>query len=496
MGDAHGPVSRPPHRRALFTSKLMVALTAFLVFLITAAGWSTTHWLDRQLRDVTALDPDSDAITDADAQRGDENILLVGSDSRVGAQRSDNVGDTALVEGARSDTVMIAHLPADRSRAVIVSFPRDLQIHRPPCTVWDPTSGAYTAATDGGAAVAKLNSAYEIGGPLCLTQVVQHLSGLAVTRFVGVDFQGFKGMVDAVGGVPVCVQRPFEDKALGTIIAQPGYSTISGTTALNFVRARNVVGDPTADYGRITRQQRFLSALLREMLSPRVLFNPVRLRAVAEAITANTVGENIGTSALLTLSQSVQGLDPADITFVTVPTTGESNEYGNEELRVKDNATLFRAIIDGAVLPGEQPPDEQPTGEQPVDAGNTDSAAQAASDVRVRVLNGTKIDGLATAASRALRAAQFSVLEVGNADDPVDATTIRYPPDQQAAALTLLAALPDAVLQPDQRLADAVLLVVGPDFDAATDTASSAAPPVPRELGPLATVNGADTTCS
>jgi len=502
VANAHGLRNRPRRRPVLFTSKLLVALIAGLVFLVTAAGWSTTHWLDHQLRDVAALDPDSDAITDAEAQRGDENILLVGSDTRIGAQSSDNVGDTEQVRGARSDTVMIAHLPANRSRAVIVSFPRDLQIHRPPCTVWDPASGTYTAATDPGATVAKLNSAYEIGGPLCLTRVMQHLSGLAVTRFVGVDFQGFKGMVDAVGGVPVCVQRPLQDTALGTIIAQPGYSTISGSTALNFVRARNIVGDPTADYGRITRQQRFLSALLREMLSARVLFNPVRLRAVAEAITSNTVGENIGTSALLNLSQSVQGLDPAEVTFVTVPTTGESNEHGNEELRVRDTAALFRAIIDGVVLPGEAPTGDQPADTTAADTTAPDNSAAPAAqapEVRVRVLNGTKIDGLAAQVSQALQDAGFSVLEVGNSEDPVDATTIRYPPDQEAAALTLLAALPEAVLQPDQSLAGTVLLEIGPDLSDVEAADLGAAPPAPPqidELGPLATVNGADTTCS
>jgi LCP family protein required for cell wall assembly len=350
---------RPGHHRAQRMGKVLVVAMAILVFLVTAAGWTTTQWLDGQLREVPALDPQSAAITDAPAQRGDENVLLVGSDSRVGAQQEDSVGDAAVVEGARSDTVMVAHLPADRSRAVIVSFPRDLQIQRPRCDVWDPVSGTYTGQMDAGASVAKLNTAYQVGGPLCVTKVVQRLSGLAVTRFVGVDFHGFKSMVDAVGGVRICVEQPLKDGQLGTIIPRRGYTTISGSTALNYVRARHVVGDPTSDYGRITRQQRFLSALLRQVLSPDVLLNPTRLRALITAVAANTVGENVDSSALLTLAQSVKGLDPADVTFVTVPTTGSANEYGNEELRARDTAALFRAIINGAPLPGEQPPSAQ-----------------------------------------------------------------------------------------------------------------------------------------
>jgi LCP family protein required for cell wall assembly len=350
---------RPGQHRARRTGKVLVAAVAILVFLITAAGWTTTRWLDGQLREVPALDPHSAAITDAPAQRGDENILLVGSDSRVGAQEEDSAGDAGLVEGARSDTVMVAHLPADRSRAVIVSFPRDLQIQRPQCAVWDPISGTYTGRMDAGASVAKLNTAYQVGGPLCVTKVVQHLSGLAVTRFLGVDFHGFKSMVDAVGGVRICVEQPLKDARLGTIIPRRGYTTISGSTALNYVRARHVAGDPTSDYGRIIRQQHFLSALLRQVLSPGVLLNPTTLRALITAVAANTVGENVDTSVLLTMAQSAKGLDPANVTFVTVPTTGLANEYGNEELRAGDTAALFRAIIDGTPLPGEQPPSTQ-----------------------------------------------------------------------------------------------------------------------------------------
>ncbi|HKR50205.1 MAG TPA: LCP family protein [Pseudonocardiaceae bacterium] len=463
------------HHRAQRIAQVLVAAVACLVFLVTAAGWTTTQWLDRQVREVPALDPHSVAITDAEAQRGDENVLLVGSDSRVGAQQADNVGDIAEVRGARSDTVMIAHLPAGRSRAVIVSFPRDLQIQRPRCEVWDPVSGSYTRRIDNGADVAKLNTAYQVGGPLCVTKVVQYLSGLAVTRFIGVDFHGFKSMVDAVGGVRICVRQPLKDSRLGTIIPQRGYTTISGTTALNYVRARHVNGDPTSDYGRIARQQHFLSALLRQVLSPGVLLNPAKLRALISAVAANTVGENVDSSTLLTLAQSVEGLDPADVTFVTVPTTGSANAYGNEELRASDTAALFRAIIDGTALPGARPPSTKTP------------------DIRVLVLNGSRIAGAATRASQALQADGFDVLGVSDAKALVNTTVIRYPPDQQAQARTLLATIPQAVLQVDPSASTGhVVLVVGPDFPG--DLPENA--PRPATTAPVPTVNGADATCS
>lgn len=490
------PPAAPQARRALITGKVLVALLTCLVFLVTGSGWGATLWLDRQLRDVLALDPHSDSITDAGAQHGDENILLVGSDTRAGAQQHDNIGDTTVVGGARSDTVMIAHLPADLSAAVIVSFPRDLQITRPPCTVWDPVTRTYTGQQDPGAPLVKLNSAYEIGGPLCLTRVVQHLSGLAVTRFVGIDFQGFKAVVDAVGGVPVCVRRPLQDAELGTIIPAAGEHRISGTTALNFVRARHVTGDPTADYGRIIRQQRFLSSLLREVLTPAVLLDPGRLRAVIAAVTANSFGENISVASLLELARSLNGLTASDVTFITVPTTGRANKYGNEELRVRDNAALFRAIIDRTAMPGEVPA-EGPAGGQAPPAGPpaTDSPPPAPSAVQVRVLNGAGVAGVAGRASHQLEEAGFSVVEVGDSAARVKATTIRYPPAREAEALALLATVPDAVLQADQAITGAVMLVVGADFDPVTRPHPTPPSP-PTSPTDLTTVNAADTGCS
>ncbi len=471
----------PARRYALLTGKASVAVLAVVVFLTTAAGWVATEWLDGQFREVAALDPDSDAVTDAPAQLGDENFLLVGSDTRAGAQAGDDVGTTEQVEGARADTIMIAHLTADRSRAVIVSFPRDVEIIRPPCAIWDPVTGAYSSGIDPGSTDVKINSAYEIGGPRCLTRVVQQLSGLIVNHFLGIDFQGFKAMVDAVGGVKVCVERPLQDDQLGTILPRAGTMTISGDTALDFVRARMVVGDPTGDYGRINRQQRFLSSLLRELLSADTMFSASRLRAVTDAVAANTFGQNVDVTTLLRLAQTLQDLDPGEVTFVTVPTTGEANEIGNEVLLRDDTRALFRAIIDGTPLPGEALPGEAP-------------ATARSGDVLLRVLNGSGELGQAAAATRALRAVGFGVVETGDADELVETTVIRYPASRAAEARTLAAAVPGAELELSDSESGILKLILGPEFDGTVTRipASSGAAPLPDDL---ATVNGADTAC-
>src|SRR6185436_6473381 len=129
----------------------------------------------------------------------------------------------------------------------------------------------YTGKTQPAAPNVKINTAYLVGGPKCVTKMVQQLTGVNINHFVGIDFNGFKEMVDAVEGVQVCVERPLKDTVLGPVVTQAGKSvTLTGNQALNFVRARHVIGDLTSDYGRIKRQQRFLSALLRKAMSNQV----------------------------------------------------------------------------------------------------------------------------------------------------------------------------------------------------------------------------------
>lgn len=333
--------------------RLLAVTTSVLVVLVCGLAWGATSWFENAVRQIAALDPSSTAIVDPAAQTGDQNFLVVGSDTRVGATPTEDAGDPDDVPGARSDTVMIVHVPLDRSRVSVVSFPRDLEIDRPSCERWDPVSGEYTAQSIPAAPGVKLNSAYQVGGPRCVTKVVQQLSGLAVNHFLGVDFSGFKDMVDAVDGVPVCVEKPMRDTVLGTVVPRAGTAVLSGDQALNFVRARHVLGDPTSDYGRIHRQQLFLAALLRQSLTAGTLLDLGRLQGLVGAVSRSTYGENIEADQMLGLGQSLSGLNARDVTFTTVPTTGVANHRGNEVLRTADDRALFDAIIRDQPLPGQ-----------------------------------------------------------------------------------------------------------------------------------------------
>ena len=120
---------------------------------------------------------------------------------------------------------MLVNIPANRKRVVAVSFPRDLGITPMNCQAWDPETGKYGPVYDRNTGewsdnerltTSKLNSAYALGGPKCLVKVIQKISGLAINRFMAVDFAGFSAMVDALGGVEVCSTTPLEDAELGT----------------------------------------------------------------------------------------------------------------------------------------------------------------------------------------------------------------------------------------------------------------------------------------
>ncbi len=198
----------------------------------------------------------------------------------------------------------------------------------------------------------KLNSTFSFGGPKCLVKEIQKLSGLSINRFIAIDFVGFARMVEALGGVEVCSTTPLQDYELGTVLEHSGRQVINGTTALNYVRARQVTTENNGDYGRIKRQQLFLSSLLRSLISEDTLLNLNKLNNVVNMFIGNSYVDNVKTKDLVQLGQSLQGMAAGHITFVTVP-TGVTDQNGDEPPRTADMKALFAAIINDDPLPLE-----------------------------------------------------------------------------------------------------------------------------------------------
>ncbi|MFD2492072.1 LCP family protein [Amycolatopsis jiangsuensis] len=363
--------------RSIRIGRIALIVVAALIFLGTGIAWGAVNWFDAKFTEVSALDENSADIQNADAQANDENFLMVGSDTRDGASAEEGAGTSESTPGARSDTIMVAHVPADRKRVVVVSFPRDLEIDRPACNRWDPKKSATTDDISPEQKIAKLNTAYAVGGPQCVTKVIQKITGLRINHFIGIDFNGFKGMVDAVHGVTVHNEQPIDDTTLGKVLMETGDVTISGDQALSYVRARHVKGDPTSDYGRIKRQQEFIGALLKKVMSSDVVLDPGKLSGFITAFARATFGDNLGVQQMMTLAQSMRGLDPGRITFTTVPTVGLPNKRGNEVLVESNTEKLFDALRDNTPLPSDKAvPGPSSTADQ---AGNSTHSSKSAS---------------------------------------------------------------------------------------------------------------------
>ncbi|RSM43355.1 LytR family transcriptional regulator [Amycolatopsis balhimycina DSM 5908] len=347
---------RKIERTARF-GRIAAAVVAGLVFLGIGGAWGAQTYFDAKFTQVSALDENSSDIQDAEAQANDENFLMVGSDTRDGASDEEGVGTADSTPGARSDTVMVAHIPADRKRVVVTSFPRDLEIDRPDCQRWDPAQNKTTDQVSPRQKIAKLNTAYAVGGPPCVTKVIQQITGLRINHFVGIDFNGFKEMVDAVHGVTIHTDKPIDDEVLGKVVMQTGDVTISGDQALNYVRARHVRSDVAkSDYDRIKRQQAFIGALLKKVMSSDVVLDPGKLSDFITAFAKATFGDNLGVKQMMTLAQSMKGLDPSKITFLTVPTVGIANSRGNEVLVVSKTKALFEALRNNTAMPDPNAP--------------------------------------------------------------------------------------------------------------------------------------------
>jgi LCP family protein required for cell wall assembly len=239
---------------------------------------------------------------------GPINVLVMGSDTREGANGSIG-GDTPGL----SDTTILLHLSADRKFAYGVSLPRDAMVERPAC----PRKNGN--GTDPGG-MTQFNAAYAIGGPACTVKTVEQLTNIRINHFVVVDFVGFKNMVNAINGVTVCVPEEVND-TVGNIELPAGTYKVTGQQALDYVRVRHDIGAPTGDIGRMKRQQTFISAMIKKVVSAGTLANPVRLLKFLDAATDSltTDPEFANLKQLASLGNSLKNIGLDNVKFITVP---------------------------------------------------------------------------------------------------------------------------------------------------------------------------------
>ena len=294
--------------------KAVAASTALVLAVLAGAVFFTFRHLEGNITKVPAFEnilasrPTEPAV-EIEGEKKPLNILIMGSDSRAGQQAVPG-GTPGL-----SDTTILLHLSADRERAYGVSIPRDLMVNRPACKRKDG-SGVAPAAP-----VAQWNEAFALGGESCTIAQFEQLSGVRVHHFVTVDFNGFKDMVDALGGVPVCLPEPVNDP-IGKIYLRAGRYDITGEEALGYVRVRHGIGSTdTGDIGRMKRQQAFLASMVNKAVSAGTLFNPQRLLNFLDAATRSLAmdEEFARVKGLYDLARDVRGIGLDKVQFLSMP---------------------------------------------------------------------------------------------------------------------------------------------------------------------------------
>jgi LCP family protein required for cell wall assembly len=292
-----------PRRKALRVAAWTAAMAVLLA--LTGAGYIYVK-LNGNIRGVDingALGTDRPTNFD----NGSMDILVLGSDSRSGANKKAGGGDDDGT--ARSDTAMIVHIYKGHKKATVVSIPRDTLVDRPSCT---------------GAAAAKsvmFNTAYAVGGPACAVKTVESMTGIRMDHYIEVDFTGFEHLVDALGGVKVTTAQDIDDND-SHLHLKAGTHTLTGKQALGLVRTRHGVGDGS-DLGRIKLQQAFVKALIDRIDSLGLLTSPTKLFKVADTATGaiTTDSDLASVGDLVGLAQSVEGLSSKHVSMVTMPVT-------------------------------------------------------------------------------------------------------------------------------------------------------------------------------
>ncbi len=341
------------------------------ILALTAFGWVQVHSLERSTPAAAVID------TPAPPTTGEQNLLLVGLDSRTDAL-GDRLPEQVLAAlhagdssdgGDTADSLTVVHVPAGGGRATAISIPRDAYVdlgdgsgkHKinsawsrastqavEAMTGRGPTGGTALFAAESPAAPSPDDPAVQraaaAAGARATISAVEHLTGLPVAHFAAVNLAGFADISTAIGGVEVCLRAPVEDDYSGVALPA-GPQQISGPQALAFVRQRH--GLPGGDLDRIARQQVFLAGATETLLSARTLADPSATgrisAAMARSVTLDSGWDVLGFAARL------QELSAGAVTFRTIPTGSTELGTSSDGTAVQVSPVAVRAFVTAAV---------------------------------------------------------------------------------------------------------------------------------------------------
>jgi LCP family protein required for cell wall assembly len=457
-----GPSEGRRRGRVAVSVRVIGGVLSLLLLVTTGWGWYLGRVAEATVKRTDAIPGSGNTGIGSQSAM---NLLLVGNDSRADLTKAQLAQLNAGVpSGTNTDTMILVHIPADGSRASFVSFPRDSYVQIPGHGR-DKLNSAYAYGYEGTPA-SEPEAQRRSAGEQLLVQTISGLTGLQIDHYAEVDLLGFFKLATVVGGVQVNLCAPVHDHYSGAHFPA-GVQTISGADALRFVRQRH--GLLRGDFDRIIRQQVFLAAVLRKMLSSNVAMDLGKQRQLVSAVAQSvTVDRNLD---LMQLAQQMQSVTAGKIQFQTLPYVGDSKDSaGRYILKLKDDDTLHAFFAQLSADPA--PAGSKAAGSTAVGstAAAPTSAAPAATiapaAVKVQVFNGSGTPGLAAGAAAALRDKGFRIGRTGNADATTYRhTEIRYAAGDQALAASVAASIPGAsTTQSPNPSPGTVQVILGSDF--------------------------------
>jgi LCP family protein required for cell wall assembly len=313
-------------------ARLLIAFGTVLVVLATGTVVTAlvlAHRYDSAVHHADLLDPGSrvqPGTGNAPAHvAGPLNFLLLGSDARANDP----------IDGQRSDTIIILHIPKSMDRAYLISIPRDLRVHIPP----DEDLGFHGSYE-------KINGAFNYGGGgisgfQLVSKTLTQLIGIKFDGAGIIDFEGFQKVVRLLGGVDMCVDA--ETKSIHTgAVYHVGCQHLAAWQALDYVRQRKSLVDD--DYGRSRHQQQFLKAIFQEALDQGIAHNPIKLDQFIQSVGSSLTLDTNGVS-LVDLALALHGITPGAMSGIQVPSYGEYIGGISYALPYEQAAGLYQAIV-------------------------------------------------------------------------------------------------------------------------------------------------------
>ena len=403
------------------------------------------------------------------------NILLVGSDTRAfvqNATQQNAFGSAASQGGQRSDVTMVARFVPATKTVTILSIPRDLWVDIP-------------GNVSGVSGMNRINAAYN-NGPDLLIQTIEQVLGIPINHFVAVDFPGFQGMVDALGGITMDFPTEVKDQYSGLRVTTPGCQVVGGATALELVRARHLYYmqdgewqyDGQSDFSRIQRQDAFFRAVLDKLAT--VGLNPFTINDFIGAAVGNlTIDDTLSKGDLFNIATQFRGLSSSHFVTETLPSIGYVTDGGADVLDLaqpyaQNMIAAFNAI-------GTQAPPSATVASKSHATTTTTVPTESHNLVNVTVLNASNVNGLAHLDAAALTTLGFDVTQIGDATTTLangGTSEILYGPAGKEAAQTLAATVTGPVTtvsDPNLSGQDVSLLVASPALK--VSTAAIASPP-------------------